>query len=84
MWYSSGDETVSATIRVTIEVKDKRAEYTDHITRTFPSDQAEGTAQDYFQRLKENLWDGVSDEVLRLPERYGPGYPKSESNPGGY
>jgi hypothetical protein len=21
---------------------------------------------------------------LRLPERYGPGYPKSKSNPGGY
>lgn len=28
--------------------------------------------------------ESVEPKRLKLPERFGPGYPKSESNPGGY
>ena len=53
---------MSASIKIIVEVNDKRPEYTEQITRTFPSDHAEGTARDYFERLKRELWDGVNDE----------------------
>ncbi|HTQ97224.1 MAG TPA: hypothetical protein VMH89_10485, partial [Candidatus Acidoferrum sp.] len=52
---------MSASITITIKVNDKRAEYTDTITRTFPSDHAESTARDYYERVSRELWDGVSD-----------------------
>lgn len=55
---------MSATITIKIEVNDKREQYSNHITRTFPSDHAELTAADYYHRLKQELWDGVSDELF--------------------
>jgi hypothetical protein len=74
---------VSATITIKIEVNDKHAEYTEYTEREFPGPNAEGTARDYYNRLIDSLGDGVElrDEP---PEQFGPGYPKSELNPGGY
>jgi hypothetical protein len=65
-------------LTIKIEVNGTRSEYTEWSEREF---ETEGDIRDAYNAILDLLED---TEPPMPPEQFGPGYPKSESNPGGY
>jgi|HubBroStandDraft_2_1064218.scaffolds.fasta_scaffold12374_3 hypothetical protein len=63
---------------IRMEVNLPEAEYTEFAEREFDT---EGDLRDAYNHILDSLED---TEPAEPPEQFGPGYPKSESNPGGY
>ena len=65
---------------VRMEVNSPEAEYTEFAEREFEN---EGDLRDAYNAILDLLEDTQPGED-HPPEQFGPGYPKSEFNPGGY
>lgn len=66
-------------LTISIRADSQKAEYTEFAEREF---ETEGDMRDAYNAILDLLED--TEPRLSPPEQFGPGYPKSEFNPGGY